>query len=196
MPKQFLTIGDFTFLEEGPFTQRDKIVKEKSKELGNGNFFTNVSRYLESLSLRVELFDQQTRKRTASQIIASGYKVDAADEAIVFAALARELVIPTIYVEALNSDWFDTLHNHNAINLHSFVDIFTGGRWRKYHPRYGLMAHDRYSLEGNDYTLVGRGLDFAHLFPKVSLTNQVQSFKALCLQDIIESAAQQHVVTC
>lgn len=158
---------DLTFLEEGKFTKRNDSVKETAKKLKQSNrtLWRAASEHVASLrydnSNKYDVF----RKRTASEILESGYVVGCTDIGLAFIALARELGIPTKYVETLNERWLQDA-NAKGIQGHIFVDVNIDGNWRAYEPKRGFTPENNYSMNGENYIEVGKGLDFSEVHIK------------------------------
>lgn len=174
-------IEDLTFLEEGKFTQRDERVKEIARTLKelDVNPIWAISEYVskmrgyknwlhKSIPCVGELHKLAVfRKRTASEILKSGYVTGCTDVALSFIVLARELRIPTCYVEALDEEWVNGKLPKCPTQGHVFVDTLVQGiQWRAYEPKGGLIRDNNYVLNGRRYVVVGKGLDFSELFLK------------------------------
>ena len=95
-------IKDVNFLGEGKFTKRDEFVKDTLKKIlsykERDNPYGKISLYLDKgLKFDSSLKYPQFRKRTASEIMRSGYLTTCSDFGIVFTTLVREAGIPAMY---------------------------------------------------------------------------------------------------
>jgi transglutaminase-like putative cysteine protease len=160
-------IEDLTFLEEGEYTARTYLVRSIAGELKESKRtpWGAVSGYVAGLrhdnSDKGNLF----RKRTASEILESRYVTGCTDTALAFIVLARELRIPTRYVETFDADWLQDT-NANGIQGHIFVDVLSNGQWRVYEPKNGFTKDNNYTMNGRKYVEVGKGLDFSAVYIK------------------------------
>jgi transglutaminase-like putative cysteine protease len=160
-------IEDLTFLEEGEYTARTDLVRSVAEELKESTRtpWGVVSGYV--VGLRHDNSDKGNifRKRTASEILESGYVTGCTDTALAFIVLARELGIPTRYVETFDADWLQDT-NANGIQGHIFVDVLADGQWRAYEPKKGFTKDNNYTMNGRRYVEVGKGLDFSGVYIK------------------------------
>ena len=118
-------IEDLTFLEEGEYTKRNYLVRKIAKELKQSDktLWGAISRYIAGLRSNDSNKSEVFRRRTASEILESGYVTGCTDIALAFIVLARELGIPTRYVGTFDKQW---LQDTNATGIHIghiFVDI-------------------------------------------------------------------------
>jgi len=190
-------IDDLTFLEEGRYTARTDIVRSISEGLTDSDnnpwsaisdYIFNMRDYKNWLYISTPFLSQQLkkrhnervfRKRTASEILESGYVTGCTDRALVFLVLARELGIPARYVETFEEQW---LHEDTRkIKGHIFVDIFVYGQWRAYEPIKGFIKDNVYTLSGNRYIEVGKGLDFSEVYIKEDGEYRLQPINLQCL---------------
>jgi hypothetical protein len=153
------------YLGEGKYTSRDDhvknslafILKLKNRESPAGK----ISYYLFNFLGHQPFSEDVFRKRTASQIISSGFSTGCTDDAIVFCALAREAGIPAKYIETLNKK---NLHDRpRKVEGHVFAEIFIDDRWRVYEPLQGFSSIEGFWLGEDEYLKVGEGLDFSSL---------------------------------
>lgn len=158
------------FLGEGKFTKRDDLVRRVSEKLRQ--FAEKAKRTLpEEITeyMRHKLThddsnkNEEFRKRTGSEVLKSGYCNGCTDRALVFAVLARELGIPTQYVETLSEEWLRSNETEKVVG-HAFVNVFIDGEWKAYDPRLGFAPD--YVLGGERFVEIGKGLDFSEIFIK------------------------------
>lgn len=116
-----------------------------------------ISDYVKSLphdtTGKAEIF----RKRTASEIIRSGFQTGCTDRGVVFLTLAQELGIPAFYVETFKRD---SLHTAQAgMQGHVFTKIYDAqsDQWKIYEPVSGFQAG--YTLGTDAYVPVAIGRD-------------------------------------
>ena len=166
-------IDDIDFLEgDGKFTIRDESIRETAElaRINHDSPIVAVNTYLDNHLLQIT-YDgsddkkrrSEFRKRTASEILKSGYSNGCTDDALAFIALARELGIPTKYVETFDQEWLSN-PNTNQIFGHVFVDVLVDGNWRAYDPRSGFTSNNEYTRYGKTYAEIGKGLDFSEVF--------------------------------
>ncbi len=161
-------IDDIDFLEgEGKFTQRDEIVRGIAKQLKPlyDNPLLGVS--MRILNIRYNYSEEKRRsefrKRTASEILESGYANGCTDRALAFIVLARELGISTKYVETFDQEGLSN-PNTNQIFGHVFVDVLVDGNWKAYDPERTFTPNNEYTRFRKKYIEVGKGLDFSEVF--------------------------------
>lgn len=160
-------IEDLTFLEEADFTIRDDNVKEVVRTLRQSTRtpWGAVSEHVSQLRNDDSKKSSEFRKRTASEILKSGYVTGCTDTALAFLVLARELGIPARYVETFDENWLQEA-NANGVQGHIFADILINGNWRVYEPKKGFTPDNTYSMSGRKYAEVGKGLDFSQVYIK------------------------------
>lgn len=99
------------FLGEGAFTGRDKTVEDIASampEIASANGFPEaVGKCVGELRRDASGKSEEYRQRTGSQILESGYTTGCTDTALAFLVIARQLGIPSKYVETLNTDWLN-----------------------------------------------------------------------------------------
>src|SRR3989338_737185 len=161
-------IQDLTFLESGAYTPRDATVLTIAKSLRKLQVSSRkaVSEYLSrELHLDESQKDTLFRRRTASQILDSGFATGCSDYALAFTALARALDIPTKWVDTFEASWIAD-PRAQSIRGHVFVDVLAGNTWSAYEPLRGFTPGGSYSLNGRAYIEVGKGLDFSAVYLK------------------------------
>jgi len=175
-------IEDLNFLGEGRFTRRDDfviLIAERLRESPRTPW-GSVSEYVNGLKLDETHKYSLFRKRTASEILRSGFVTGCTDEALAFIILSRELGIPTIYVETLNENWLKNPES-NGVSGHVFVNIPFRGDWKVYDLKRGFTKDNDYTLGGERYIEIGKGLDFSeiHLKEKNGYESKPVSVQAL-----------------
>ncbi len=178
-------IEDLNFLEEGEFTKKDDLVREIAGELKQSTRtpWGAVSGYVANLKCDDSDKDNIFRKRTASEILESGYVTGCTDVALAFIVLARELGIPTKYVETFDEKWLEDT-SIKGIQGHIFADIFVNEHWRSYEPKEGFTLNNKYCLDGHKFKEVGKGLDFSSVYIK---ENGIYRPKPINLQSLDEA---------
>ncbi|GEM_PF-2973613 len=160
-------IEDLTFLEDGEYTTRSNVIRSISEELKQSTRtpWGAVSGYVADLRYDNYNKDNAFRKRIASDILESGYVAGCTDVALAFIVLARELGIPTRYVETFDEKWLQDTNAH-GIQGHIFVDVLVDGQWKAYEPKKGFTKDNNYTMNGRRYIEVGKGLDFSGVYIK------------------------------
>lgn len=162
-------LEDLTFLEEGRFTKRDYPVRKIAEGVKSDakilelSYWEAISRYIrKELELDKSKKDGEFRSRTASEILRSKHVNGCTDIALAFIVLARELGIPTKYVEVLGEGY---LSSPTGKTLgHVFTDIKLD-RWKVYEPIKGFAPNNSYAMQnGVKFTEVGTGLDFSEVY--------------------------------
>ncbi len=153
------------FLGEGKYTKRDNLLKKELKKIlkikERKSSWGKISFYLKH-NLTYHKFQARTfRGRTALEIIKSGFSTGCCDYGIVFCAFARELGIPTKYIETLNKE--NIKNKPKQVRGHIFVEMFINDKWRIYEPKTGFLEKKGFWLSDERYLKVGEGLDFGLL---------------------------------
>jgi hypothetical protein len=159
-------VPKYTYLEGGQYTEITNLVRTISDRLKKqrGRMpWDVVSEHVKGLRHDASEKDKLFRKRTASEILKSGFTTGCTDRAIVFLALARALGTPARYVETFEKQWLDN-PNFNNIQGHVFVDIYDGQGRRGYEPTQGFVDVKNYKLNGKTHVPVADGLDFGELY--------------------------------
>jgi len=185
-------------LKEGYYTKSSKIVKQLVLNLknkaGNKPFINVVNDYIASLEDRQNAPNKMDffRKRTATEIIKSGFQMGCSDRAIAFIAIMREVKIPAIFVETFKKKFLNT--EHAGTRGHVFTNIYHEDRWHIFEPKSAFK--DKYELGGGgEFLPVAMGLDFSVLYTinknKLALIpkefSDIESLKALvkiCNKDV------------
>lgn len=84
-------------------------------------------------------------KRTAEEIIASGYYHGCSDVGTAIVSVLRRLGVPTIYVQAGRLDWIEKLNNGDLdaeIYGHIFLEVYLEYGWWLYDPTFNLLYPD------------------------------------------------------
>ncbi len=153
----------FHEMQAGEYVKSDAITAQvaqaiRTKAEQNGTpLLREVSDYVKSL--KHDTSDKATvfRKRTASEIITSGYQTGCTDRGVVFLTLANELGIPAVYVETFKAD---SLGTPNAgMEGHVFTKVYDARhkQWQIYEPMNGFQ--DSYTLGSDIYTPMAIGRD-------------------------------------
>jgi transglutaminase-like putative cysteine protease len=172
--------NDVDFLGEGRFTKRTARIKEIAGQLENSGIpvWQAASWYVRTgLNYNDSDKSKLFRKRIASEIIESGFKTGCTEIAIVFACLAREMGIPTRYVETFEEQYLNN-GRLGDIQGHVFVDMLLDGEWKGYEPKTGNFLLNGYVLNGRRYIEAGKGIDFSEVYLK---ENGVYRPKPECL---------------
>ncbi|OGC48024.1 MAG: hypothetical protein A3A94_00105 [Candidatus Portnoybacteria bacterium RIFCSPLOWO2_01_FULL_43_11] len=100
-----------------------------------------------------EIKDKLFRKRTAQEIIKSGFVTGCTDWALAFIILARVKKIPTRYVEIIRRRWLEEGKN-DFIEGHIFAEVYLNNHWYIIDPEEASIK-DWY----NRWIIFRRGLD-------------------------------------
>jgi len=173
----YLQAGKFTGIDDTVLRALEQVQGLEDRKTLPGK----ISLYLtDILRPRIPRKMEEFRKRTASEIIYSGYCQGCTDRGIVFATLARASGIPTKYIETFNRD--SLTKRSIKIRGHIFAEIFSNGIWIPYEPKWGLMEKEGYWLGKNKYIKIGEGLDFSEL--KLENGNVINLYSIKKIRDI------------
>jgi len=147
------------FLKEGDQTKiTPEVVKIASSISGeNLDFIFNALAWVkENISWEPNRSDKMKlfRKRTADEIIKSGFATGCTDMALAFVLLARAKGIPTKYVETVGKKWLET--KSRRVVGHVFAECFVNGKWVKIDPTKGAIYADR---AYRNFIVLAEGLD-------------------------------------
>lgn len=93
------------------------------------------------------------RRRTAQEIIKSGFVTGCTDWALAFIVLARTKKIPTVYVETIRRKWLET-GKDDFIEGHVFAEVYIDDHWYIVDPEQSSIK-DKYGK----WVVFKRGLD-------------------------------------
>lgn len=195
MPTQMhLSVMPWDRMAEGEYIRSDATVKKladtllvKARENGT-SVLKEISGYLKELKHDVSNKKQLFRKRSASEIIASGIETGCTDRGLVFLALAKEAGIPAVYVETFKKDSLGT--PSAGMEGHVFVNVYDKqhDQWHIYEPVTGYM--DSYKLGGAEYVPVGFGKDHSTAYLFNDLGKISSTPKRLDNEDTLREAAR------
>lgn len=94
------------------------------------------------------------RKRTADEIIRSGFATGCTDFGLVFITLLRARGIPAKYVEAIETEWLEK-GGDSSIHGHVFSEVYFNGEWFIVDPQAALIK----AWYGKRYVIYAAGLD-------------------------------------
>lgn len=158
-----MSIEKLTGLEEGEFTKRDEIVRKKAQKiLIERSIYGSISRYVANELVLENKKEGIFRRRTASEILDSGYTTGCTDSALAFLVLARQLGLPTLFVESFEKNWL-LGDQKGIIQGHIFIDLLMDGEWNSYEPKRGF-CREGYNLKEKIYCPVAKGVDFSELY--------------------------------
>lgn len=146
------------FLKEGKQAAITPKIKEAAVSI-NGEGLTFVANVLEWMDehLQKRKYTQKLfRKRTADEIIKSGFSTGCTDDALVFIALTRAGGIPAKYVEAIETKWLEK--DGERITGHVFAEIFVNNKWYLVDPA-GREISVKPVPDRNQYVVFAKGLD-------------------------------------
>ncbi|MBS3923191.1 MAG: transglutaminase domain-containing protein [Nitrosarchaeum sp.] len=144
----FLKNGEQTTITES-IRKKVEGIKGTTKER-----VQQIFKILGELEYKKENKDSIFRKRTADQILHSGFVTGCTDVTLAFIALARALNMPTKYIEAIKTEYIE---KPNLNDGHVYAGVLEGsGRWIITDPTFS-----RFDIEPENYgyTIVAEGLD-------------------------------------
>jgi hypothetical protein len=131
------------------------------------------------------------RKRTAPDILESGYVKGCTDTAKVFAYVTRTFRYPTLYVEATKKDWIEEYKAGSGdISEHIFCDVFANERWIPFDPSRGAtkIKDDCYMMgdgkDGIPYVVLCKGLNFNEMHLEIDGVLEKEKTRMTSLEDI------------
>lgn len=149
------------YLTEGKLTNFDKNVKSVLVDINSQGyeFVLNALQWVknnlrEDDSNKTELF----RKRTAGEIIKSGFHTGCSDRALVFITLARAKGIPTILIDTIMLDYFNQDNPDNLIG-HVFAKVYISNTWYIVDPTAGSISINHHPGLRR-YLVFAEGIDF------------------------------------
>ncbi len=153
----------FETMQPGIYAKRDAVTAHLATRLraqaveNGGSVLPEISAYLKNLPHDTSSKEQTFRKRTASEVIVSGYQTGCTDRSVVFLALAGELGLPAVYVETLRKDSLSM--ERAGLDGHVFTKIYDAQQrqWHIYDPVNGYKQ--TYELGGEAYLPVAMGRD-------------------------------------
>jgi hypothetical protein len=162
------------FLKEGPQTKISNKIKKIAKSLKSSDDEKTIKNIIEwihkNLLQKFPTDEAHFRKRTADQIIESGYRTGCGDVTVVFISLCRAAGIPASYIESINIKSL-TKKEVEKIDLnflwsrhggHVFSRVLINGRWIYVDPSSGKINFkvEIFGKERRDkYVIVDEGLD-------------------------------------
>lgn len=151
------------YLKSGQQTKITKQIRQVAADFklkGIDLIFEILTWLHQNIKLKSELGykNKVFRRRTASQIITSGYACGCTDYALVFISLIRAKSIPAKYIEAINTDWFQK-HDLNHLEGHVFSEVYLNNRWYIIDPQAAVIR----VWYGKRYQKVADGLDSWHI---------------------------------
>lgn len=178
-----------TFKKAGVLTQpflNDKIIEEKvlfdyNQKIKNNPKYTKLESLFYWINHKVKYSeDKEFRsankfQRTAKEIWESGYATGCTDYAILFCTFARQLNIPTTFLQTAEYNWLNKLKSGESLNVnygHAFCECFYNDEWilvdptsRKIQFNYSCKKIElNYNVGGNNIFIpYYRGLDFGKI---------------------------------
>lgn len=140
------------------------IYKLSQKIFTDTNIFTALKTYLDTIK-RKKYDPEIFRKRTAGEIIKSGFSTGCTDYALVAIALLRSK-ISTRYVETVQKKWLASGINNiktSYISGHVFLDVYYKNKWLILDPFWGITSDNKYISKNEEYVVLAKGIDFEHL---------------------------------
>jgi hypothetical protein len=130
MNKMNMELPEFKYLNSGRQTQISLDILSLIENV-EGNTIKKIKQILKIVkSLKRTRFNiNEFRKRTAIEIIESGYVTGCTDAALAYIVIARVAGIPTKYVETISEEWFNK--KTQQISGHIFSQSFSEekGEW-------------------------------------------------------------------
>lgn len=146
------------FLKEGKQAAITPKIKEVAVSInGEGlTFVANVLEWMDEHLQRQKYTQKLFRKRTADEIIKSGFSTGCTDDALVFIALTRAGRLPAKYVEAIETKWLEK--DGEKIAGHVFAEIFVNNKWYLVDPARREISVKPVP-DKNRYMVFAKGLD-------------------------------------
>ena len=127
-------IEEIKYLKEGEQTKFSPQIRKIGEKIKSeaGNFEEQVRRicdFVKALKYNKEGKMKIFRKRTADEIISSGFVTGCTDAALVFIVIARSMGIPTKYIETINSTFFTGNEKERAnYSGHVYAGVLEKGK--------------------------------------------------------------------
>lgn len=144
------------YLNEGPQTKITDLTKEISVifESRDLDLIFEILGWIKKNLKKKELGREKIdlfRKRTAEEIIKSGFLTGCTDYALAFIVLARACHIPTKYVEAIRNKWLD-IGTEEYLEGHVFAECFINNKWYIIDPEEGDIksSYGRFQIYAKD----------------------------------------------
>jgi len=145
------------YIEPGKQTLITSDIKERVLDF-KGTTIDIIREILDTLrDFRMERFNKEIfRKRTANEIIKSGFVTGCTDYALVFIVLSRACGIPVKYVETIDKEWL--INGGNSFTGHIYSKIYDESKneWIWVDPMRGRIGDN---LEDFQRVIYKEGLD-------------------------------------
>lgn len=161
------------FLQTGTQTKAYDIVKERSREINDNKDISTLAEIFREVTniSNVKSEDPDRFYDNVEYIYERGL-TGCTDYGLVFAALAREKGIPTVFVQAAKADWvYDAQQNngrHIYVRGHIFVEVYINGYWYLVDSTAGkaFISYDR-----NNFNLPNGYIAFAKSLEVLDVNN-------------------------
>ncbi len=149
-------------MQDGSQTVITDSVKKRSK-LIEGAGFDCVVNILEWVNKNIKIkrsvdnWDKLFRKRTAAEIIESGFSTGCTDTSLAFIILARAKKVPTKYIEAIKKAWLEG--EKDLIEGHVFAEVCIENKWYIVDPEMMTIYVNGDKRVYKHFVIYKKGLD-------------------------------------
>lgn len=152
---------EIKYLQEGKQTKITPQIKNIASNIDNrtkkfDEKIKEICIFLKTLKRNKENKNEIFRKRTADEIISSGFVTGCTDEALIFIALARSMNIPTKYIETIDLNTLKEI-NSNSYMGHVYCGVFGKDKKWKVVNQTNMQIDVDISKDGR--VIFGEGLD-------------------------------------
>ncbi len=145
----FLSAGNQTKISD----EVRGIIPQLPKAINLGDVFLLLSFLHKTIKFNEKEKSILFRKRTADEIIKSGFATGCTDYALAFLPMLRKNGIPARYAEAIKNRWFLSA-DLEQLEGHVFVEVFLNNQWYIIDPQEATI-----NLRYNRHKIIKRGLD-------------------------------------
>jgi hypothetical protein len=158
------------FLNNGPQTEPNAQLNQIAAQFNDNRDITTVKQIIDWIHQNIKSVAGSTYDqfgRSSAQIVASGESTGCTDFGLVFATLAREKGIPTVFVQTASTSWIrDLLASSNGTTSyfagHILAEVFINNEWYLVDPTQGTIYsnYDRNNLSLPDnYYVFAKSLE-------------------------------------
>lgn len=147
--------------EQSKITPRIKEIAVSQKGKHEFEYMLNLLDWIrKNLTHDTEHWKEFIRRRTADDVVASGFSTGCGDDALVFCTLARAGGIPTVFIEAPYKDWL-VRELDGRFDNHCFAHVYVGDKEYLIDPTRGNIGIGSLKAVGGgiEYVVMNEGLD-------------------------------------
>lgn len=160
------------------------------------DMLNRVCKFSGSLPLKPRFDEKMFRKRTAPEILESGYVKGCTDRAKLFTYVTRTFGYPTLYVEAMEKKWIDDFKTGSMkVSEHIFCDVLVSGRWIPFDPSHGLVNIEDgcYMMDKNSpYVVLCKGQNFDEMHLEINGELEKEKTRMTSLDDIRKAVRKKY----